>query len=167
MKRKRLYINIEHEDLQITKQNYVKEKGGFIMTTPITTVCGNFYAGMTRAEAEAKDLTERPWYRSDKGLFAQSTFDEIDLNKDGVLQDTEICARRDEETDNKKDSKQGLLLGGGLCGLLALIPGVNVAVGVGAALVGAASTISSFVMGDGTEEKRATEAYKQEHVYKR
>lgn len=144
------------------------------MTDAITTVSGKFYAGMTRAEAEEQGVAEKNWFQrvTQKGLIFRvnrpqyMTFDDIDTNHDGVLQDTEICYQRDNEADEKKFKKYGSLITGVIASLAAPALIINP---VTAVLV-TAGTLGLFCYGlfakDGSKDREETEKYRQEHLYK-
>ena len=133
------------------------------MPQAITTVSGKFYEGMTRAEAQKKGLAEKTFWQKMEliSFHKKSIFDDIDLNKNGVLEKNEILAERDVEAKRKKDKRKSLMLGGaGLCMTVPLIASTPLALGVTA--VGIVASLYGLFSDDGSNDKKQTEHYRMQ-----
>ena len=117
---------------------------------PLTSLDGKFYVGMTRSEATSKK--------------AQSIFDKIDTDKNGKLDDKEICNYRDKE--NRLILAAGIAeLGIAGCAAISVgLPPYSTTiaeVGVLAATISGIAAGSDF--NDYRENCNETNQYREEH----
>jgi hypothetical protein len=125
-------------------------------TAPLTTVSGKFYVGMTRKEAQAKDLY--------KSTFSRD-FTDIDKDGNGVLDEREICDERDLECSRKKVDGAIATIGTTLAGIFT-IASVPVTAGTTLPIIFTAvgcNTAIAAGMVDTQKEKEITDNYRKEH----
>ena len=89
------------------------------MTDPIRSVCGNYYAGMTKNEADSLQIDSKNIVIS---------FDQIDKNKDAKLSEQEIIESREIYTNKQKKKGETLTT----IGYLGMFAGTTLAIASGA-----------------------------------
>ena len=122
-----------------------------VTNTKFSTLNGNYYVEMTRAQA--KDKNE---------------FDRIDSNHDKKLQGNEICDERDREVCKKKGNKErfkGTIATAGIFGTSAAgASGVGIPVAAGIALLAVGGYYAADYFVDGGEDAlKVTQKYRQQH----
>lgn len=128
-----------------------------VLSKPITTVSKKFYAGMTADEAKKKNL-----YKSSTSSI---NFTDIDKNRNGILEDVEICEERDNECSRKRASGFLQIGGGGLVATVSAIADLPTAGMTTAGVIfGSGMTLAGFcAIKAAGEEEKVTNQYRKEH----
>ena len=135
------------------------------MAGEITTVSERFYSGMTKDEAQTQDFKSMSLKQRIRSIFLTNhNFEDIDLNKDGILQGAEICAERDAEVAGRRSMKNKALAIGVL-GLAAAATVTMPWVGIALAVSGIASFTYGLIDKKSGQETQKTELYRQEYLY--
>lgn len=125
-------------------------------TTSLTTVSGKFYVGMTRQDAQSKNLYNSTFSRA---------FTDIDKDGNGVLSEREICDERDLECSRGK-IRGAISAVAGFTTALVAAAGAPLSAGLSLGEAGIAVAYAGLAMKnvkDAMSETEITDKYRQEH----